>query len=139
MNNYQPANYMNPSFYGQPNINPVQPRINNPVYYGINWAMGPEGAKSTFVPAGQMAIILDSENEGVMYIKVVDNVGIGTLRTFHYNEVIDTPKTEQTIDMSQYITRDEVMSIVQELKGNRNDHRNKGGNNGNQSIQSTNE
>ena len=54
---------------------------------------------------------MDSENDGIFYIKVCDNIGMCSLRKFRYQEIIDEP--QQT---NQYVTRDELMNILKELK-----------------------
>jgi len=120
MNNYFPQpNYIN---------NPYQ-RFNP----GIIWVQGIEGAKAFMMAPNASVILMDSENEGVFYIKISDNVGFCTLRTFHYNEVFDAtaPATVQpempTIDMSQYVTKEELANAIKEVRGGRN-------NNGKQSV-----
>lgn len=86
----------------------------NPYNYGNNgiiWVNGIEGAKAYQLMPGANAVLLDSENEGMFYIKVADNVGMCTVRSFKYQEVTPTsePKTE-------YVSKDEFKAELEKLK-----------------------
>ena len=78
---------------------------------GINWVQGVEGAKAFQLMPNSNTVLMDSENDGIFYIKVCDNIGMWSLRKFRYQEIIDEP--QQT---NQYVTRDELMNILKELK-----------------------
>lgn len=65
--------------------NPYQYSYNQ--HNGIQWVQGVEGAKAFQLQPNSNAILMDSENDGIFYIKVSDNVGMCTLRTFKYTEV----------------------------------------------------
>ena len=80
---------------------------------GITWVQGIEGAKAYQLMPNSNAILMDSENDGRFYIKVSDNVGMCNLRIFSYEEITDTPST----DMSQYVTKDELNTLIQNLLG----------------------
>ena len=83
------------------NYNPyLPPRSNN-----ITWVQGIEGAKAYQLMPGSNTILLDSENDGVFYIKVSDNVGMCSLRTFKYSEVTESKP--------EYITRAELEEALQ--------------------------
>lgn len=75
----------------------------------INWVQGIEGAKAFQMFPGCNTVLMDSENEGVFYIKTCDNVGMCNLRTFKFQEVQSVPKTE-------YITKDEFYQAIEELR-----------------------
>lgn len=79
-------NGYNPMTYNQQPQN-VYNFNNTPYVSGINWAQGIEGAKAFRIKPNDMVIILDSENEGIMYIKTSDSIGMCTLRTFNYHEI----------------------------------------------------
>ena len=85
----------------------------------IVWVQGLEGAKAWQLSPNSMIILLDSEVEGKMYIKVSDNIGMSTLRIFNYTEEVQTPSenkvTVDSLDLSQYVTKDELISLVKEL------------------------
>ena len=121
---------MNNQFYPQYN-NQYQTQYTIRTNNNINWVQGIEGAKAFQLMPNSTTMMLDSENEGIFYIKVSDNVGMCTLRTFKYEEITNfCKKQENDVDMSQYITRDELQSILDKRL-------NRGNNNGKQSIQST--
>lgn len=102
----------------------TQPRVQN----GINWVQGIEGAKAFQMMPNSNIVLLDSDNENIFYIKIADNIGMCNLRVFKYEEIEDFSKPVST-DMSKYITREELNSILDEKLG--------GHNNGKPLIQST--
>lgn len=107
-------------YYGTQN--PYQPRPNYNYMTNsnsINWVQGIEGAKGYRLPENSNAILLDSENER-FYIKSTDNIGMATLRIFDYVEVTNNANTTpaQQVDMSQYVTRDELEALLKEVKAN---------------------
>ena len=121
MNPYQPMYNQN-----QPNgyLNYQRPQTN-----GINWVQGIEGAKAYQMMPNSNTLLLDSENDGIFYIKVSDNVGMCNLRTFKYEEIGEQPKTSTPVNLDNYVTKDELTKIINDLKGTMT--------NGKQSIQST--
>lgn len=97
--------------------NPYYPQTSN----GIVWVQGIEGAKAYQLMPNSNVQLMDSENDGVFYIKVSDNVGMCTLRTFKYTEVTNEPSTPN-IDLSNYVTRNELNeSIAKAIKGIKNE------------------
>ena len=79
---------------------------------GINWVQGENAAKSWYVPAGQTALLMDSE-EMKFYLKSADASGIPLpLRVFTYSEVKEAPKGES----SNYITRAEFDDLVKRIE-----------------------
>lgn len=108
---------MNQYGYGQPQPMYNQQTqnaygFNTPYVSGINWVQGVEGAKAFRMKPNDMVIILDSENEGVMYIKTSDSIGMCTLRTFNYQEVT---QQQSNADMTQYVKASELESKVEEI------------------------
>lgn len=81
---------------------------------GIIWVQGIEGAKAYQLSPNSNAILMDSENDGRFYIKVSDNVGMCNLRRFKYQEETET-QTPQ-VDMSQYVTRQELENALRSIK-----------------------
>lgn len=86
----------------------------------IVWVQGIEGAKAWQLSPNSMVILLDSEVEGKMYIKVSDNIGMSSLRVFNYAEEVAPPAKETVtinndLDLSQYVTRDELNTLIKEL------------------------
>ena len=97
-NPYQTNQYQNP--YATQHTN------------GINWVQGVEGAKAYQLPPSSNAMMLDSDNDGIFYIKVSDNVGMCTLRTFKYQEVSNTPTSA---NLSEYVRKEDLKSEVENL------------------------
>ena len=86
----------------------------------ILWVQGIEGAKAWQLNPNSMAILLDSEVEGKMYIKVSDNIGMSSLRIFNYSEEVPTTTknnvTENSsLDLSQYVKKDELNNLIKEV------------------------
>ena len=112
-------NYQNPMFQQPMNQFPRQnayyPQQNN----GINWVQGIEGAKAWQLMPNSNVLLMDSENDGRFYIKVSDNVGMCTLRSFRYEEV--TEQKPQTVDMSQYVKKSELETLLNSMLGGKNE------------------
>lgn len=90
----------------------------------IKWVQGIEGAKSYPVRAGHNAAIFDSENDGIFYIKVADNIGFCTLRKFRYEEVIESanPQPQQVqADLSEYVKKSELAELIKSMLGVQNE------------------
>lgn len=116
--------FVNPMF--QPQTNPYQRQ--NPYYpqnpantnnNGINWVQGIEGAKAWYMTPNSNVILMDSENDGIFYIKVSDNVGMCNLRTFRYTEITGqvSQKPEPQIDLSEYVKKSELESLINSMLG----------------------
>lgn len=117
---YQPANYN--LQYQQPTT--IQPTVTtqptSPIQSSsIIWVQGEAGAKAYPVAAGNSVLLMDSESEQ-FYIKSSDVSGMPMpLRTFTYKEVAaHTQKhtSNEDLDLSNYITRDELESRLNALK-----------------------
>ena len=71
-NNYFPQTYTNsPYVYSaasQPGVSWAQPTTTSSQLSSINWVQGEAGARSVPVPAGQKALLMDSETN-VFYVK----------------------------------------------------------------------
>ena len=124
MNNFNPM-YQNP-MYPNPQNNFMPKVITN---NGINWVQGIEGAKAYQIQPNSNIVLLDSE-QNKMYIKTSDNIGMCNLRIFDFNEVTETSNQSTVMlqqDLSKFVTRDELNSILEKVIG---------GNNNDESIQS---
>lgn len=102
--NYSPYQQVNPYL-------PQQAPSN-----GINWVQGIEGAKAWQMQPSSNTMLLDSENDGVFYIKTSDNVGMCNLRMFKYEE-ITTQQKQPTVDMSEYVKRSELEELITTIMG----------------------
>lgn len=86
----------------------------------IIWVQGIEGAKAWQLNPNSMIILLDSEVEGKMYIKVSDNIGMCSLRIFNYVEEVATTNNNnvtinENLDLSQYVKKDELGNLLKEI------------------------
>lgn len=88
----------------------------------IIWVQGIEGAKAWQLNPNSMVILLDSEAEGKMYIKVSDNIGMSSLRIFNYTEENINENNNVTankdLDLSQYVRKDELSIMIKEIMKN---------------------
>ena len=101
------------NYYQQP-YNPYSSPYG--VANGITWVQGVEGAKAYQMAPSSSAVLMDSEIEGRMYIKTVDNIGISNLRYFQYSE-IGIPKNDTLQpDFRDYVTKTEFESAIEEIK-----------------------
>ena len=86
----------------------------------IVWVQGIEGAKAWQLTPNSMVILLDSEAEGKMYIKVSDNIGMSSLRIFNYTEeslknTSENVTINNDLDLSQYVKKDELIGLIKEV------------------------
>ena len=120
--------------YGNPQVNPYQaptvvPQIaqvqtpqmqNQNMQSDMTWVQGIEGAKAWQLNPNSMIILLDSEVEGKMYIKVSDNIGMSTLRIFNYVEETSSANvtTNNDLDLSAFVRKDELSALIKEIMVN---------------------
>lgn len=90
--------------------NQYQPQYNS--HSSITWVQGVEGAKAFQLYPNSNALLMDSENDGIFYIKTADNIGMCNLRTFKYEEIQNVPKENQ-----EYVTRAEFNELLKSLGG----------------------
>lgn len=118
MNYNQIPLYQNP--YQMPQSNMYMPKQLSPQNNGIIWVQGIEGAKAYQIPQNSNIILMDSEKNR-MYIKTSDNIGMCNLRIFDFTEVTETSQGHNSVatqpDLSQYVTRDELNNILEQLNG----------------------
>lgn len=125
-NNYFPQTYTAmPYVYGG-NAAPAQanttPMSGQGQLGAINWVQGEAGARSIPVPAGQKALLMDSETN-VFYIKSSDATGMPLpLRTFEYKELgVPTSDNESAQPQNTYVTHEELEKALAELKPKKED------------------
>lgn len=114
--------YYNPYQY-MPQQNVPQIRQPQPAQQsGLTWVQGLSGAKSYMVSPGSSVLLMDSETQR-FYIKSADAAGMPLpLRIFDFTEITANenkcvPESSQTIDMHQYITREEFEKKIAEIRG----------------------
>lgn len=112
MGNNIPSRNQFPTYFNNPSLNNTASTNN------LIWVQGIEGAKAWQLNPNSMVVLLDSEVEGKMYIKVSDNIGMSSLRIFNYVEEIPSSaskNTEEHLDLSQFVKRDELEILIKEL------------------------
>ena len=118
MNYNQIPMYQNP--YQMPQSNMYMPKQLSPQNNGIIWVQGIEGAKAYQIPQNSNIILMDSEKNR-MYIKTSDNIGMCNLRIFDFTEITETSQGHNSVAtqpaLSQYVTRDELNNILEQLNG----------------------
>ena len=120
MNNFNPMLGNNiPSRNQFPTYLNSIPANNTASTNNLIWVQGIEGAKAWQLNPNSMVVLLDSEAEGKMYIKVSDNIGMSSLRIFNYVEEIPSSAskqpTDEHLDLSQFVKRDELEILIKEL------------------------
>ena len=114
--------------YGQSNPQPYM--MGRPMtglaQNSINWVQGIEGAKAYQIMPNSNVVMLDSDNDGIFYIKTSDNIGMCNLRIFKYTEV--TEQQNQKINPDEYVKKSELESLINQMLG---------GNSNEQTVQST--
>lgn len=121
--NYFPVGYQNvPQNY--PQFQQSYPQNYPQQQNGIVWVQGIEGAKAHPVAAGQAVLLMDSDSN-CLYLKSADNTGLPSLRIFDYTERTSAPTKDETVDLSgfiskddisHYVTKDELKKAVSDLK-----------------------
>ena len=81
----------------------------------ITWVQGIEGAKAYQIMPNSAALFLDSENDGIMYIKTSDNIGMSSIRRFKYTELLEEPEATKGINASEYVRKDELEALIREV------------------------
>lgn len=97
-----------------PNYPSYYPSFNQP-QQSILWCQGIEGAKAYPVGAGNSVLLMDSDSHN-MYIKSADQAGVPSLRVFEYKEVTGKKDEAPKVDMSNYVTREELEEIIAKIK-----------------------
>lgn len=93
----------------------MQAQAQQPEAGGMIWVQGEAGAKAYLVAPGNTVQLWDSENP-VIYLKSADMSGMPSMRVLDYAERGGAqPKQAQPqIDLSDYVTRDELETILAE-------------------------
>lgn len=110
--------------YSRPNPYTTLPNYTNPytaaanVISGINWVQGTEAAKAYQMTPNSNVVLFDSENDGLMYIKTCDAIGMCELKIFKIEEITKNENNPQkNVDMSEYVTKDELNEILSKMSG----------------------
>lgn len=121
-NNYYPTNYTQGFQQSYPQGYPQQQNFAQQNFAqqrnGINWVQGLEGAKAYPVMAGNDGVVLFDSDSDRFFIKSADQTGMPRMRIFNYQEVgqpTQQEKETQQIDMSGYVTKEELEERLSEL------------------------
>lgn len=107
-----PNQYPNVTPYVNPYANQQQTQAQN-VNNTIVWVNGIEGAKGYQISPNSIVQLMDSENDGIFYIKVSDNIGMSTLRVFQYTEIEqNTTKNDTNVDLSEFVRKGELKALI---------------------------
>ncbi len=90
-------------------FNSMQQNILKPAT-NIQYVQGEAGAKGYPVTNGFTMLLMDSE-EKKFYIKQTDSMGMPTMRTFKFEEIVE-PEPEK----AEYITKDDFEAFKEEIK-----------------------
>lgn len=85
----------------------------------IHWVQGLAGAKAYHVGPNQTVMLVDSE-ANKFYVKSTDSSGMPLpLRCFRYAEETEEIEKQSSgaVDMSQYLTKDEMIRLIDERLG----------------------
>lgn len=102
--NYQPINLAQ-SQYNQQNQQQTSSLI---------WVQGEAGAKSYMVAPNTTVQLWDSESQKI-YLKSADASGMPSMRIIDYTIRDNTPKGPNLGAQSDYVTRSELQSVLDEL------------------------
>lgn len=96
---------------------PVQPQSNNLPTVGVYWVQGLEGAKGYQVNVPNTEVYLrDAEDNKVMYIKTTDSMGRPmSLTRYRMEEDPIQEFQSPAMDMSNYVTKDELTSTLEDM------------------------
>ena len=97
-----------------PYMNPYQQQQPRQLGNTINWVQGIEGAKAFQLGPNSNAMMLDSENDGIFYIKTSDNVGMCNMRTFKFEEVTNA-QPQSAVDLTAYVRKDELQELLKTI------------------------
>lgn len=109
-----PMNYypMQPNaFQGVGNVGGIAPNAQN---NGIIWVSGEAGAKAYMVAPNTTVTLWDSE-QNIIYIKSADASGMPAIKILDYTIRDNTPKTPNLVANSDFVTKDELQAVVNEL------------------------
>lgn len=97
-----------PNGYNQNRFNAFAPPTSNAVDNSITWVRGIDGVNAYELAPNSNVLLMDSENEGIFYIRVRDSAGMYNLRTFKYEEITNQSNT--------YVQKTEFEQSMKEIK-----------------------
>ena len=103
---YMGMQQQQPTYYGQMQ----QQKPAQTILKGINWVDGIDEINRTDLPLGEFAVFFDKNQNGVMYIKSRDSLGLYSLKTFKYEEVTNESQN------SEYVKKSELKQLFDEWR-----------------------
>lgn len=100
----------------QPNQGQFNPRSTIMSGPQIQWVQGIEGAKAFPLAPNSNVQLMDSENDGIFYIKTSDNIGMCNLRVFKYEE-IKSQQSATHVNLEEYVRKDELEGLIKSIVG----------------------
>lgn len=89
------------------NYSPYKQQQSTNTYAYVN---GIEGAKGYQLYPNQTVLLMDSDNP-IFYLKVANQLGQSTIRTFKFEEVLDTPT--QNVE---YVTKADLNNLIERIQ-----------------------
>lgn len=80
----------------------------------IIWVQGEAGAKAYMVAPNTTVTLWDSE-QNIIYIKSADASGMPAIKILDYTIRDNTPKTPNLVANSDFVTKDELQAVINEL------------------------
>lgn len=104
----------------------INPAYQSPMRYSpssnnISWVRGADEANAYQLFPNSNVLLMDSENEGIFYIKTRDTMGLSHLRTFKYEEVNPAEEKKTEVDLSNYVTKEELQKLLETVKEDRHE------------------
>lgn len=109
--NIFPVGYQAPAYYPQQMQAPAPQMGSN-----LIWVQGEAGAKSYMVAPNNTVQLWDSESQTI-YLKSADASGMPSIKTLDYTirNSGDTPSTPSEAPRSDFVTKDEVSSMQEDI------------------------
>ena len=111
--NYYPAGYQ--QYYPNTfNNYPINQNVGATQNSALIWVQGEAGAKSYMVAPNQTVTLWDSE-QNIIYIKSADASGMPAIKILDYTIRDNTHKAPNLSPQSDFVTRSELQSVLDEL------------------------
>jgi hypothetical protein len=85
----------------------------------INLVQGYDGAKAYQMGANSTAFLKDNVNDGYMYIKTTDSIGVANIETYVKTE--PPAQNMPSNDLSEYVKKSELSGLIKGIIGGAKD------------------
>ena len=101
--------------YNQLNNQLQQPQQVQQQNNGIIWVQGVEGAKAYQMPPNSNVILMDND-DSKFYIKSTDAVGMATLKSFRFEEIVNVKQNSpNNAQNANYVTQEEFTKLKNDI------------------------